>query len=323
MERVDGSSDGESFVYATSDNNAPSVVNVVDSTITDSTNDNTNRSDASELVVDIGTDARRDGGLDESGNEMETESLEDATDDKQASLLGRLPLIEGQSFEETRVSDSVAQCEPPDVVNHTQTDDGSEDPMTIEQSRNNETDALYTPNDTQTNSNELLERSGVEDHTQSISPTSEFQGSSNEHQSVVSMQSQSNSDSSFVVVDNGGGMLVVDAASLEESGLFYGADLSRNRNIIHEDHTPTPPPESADDVLLSENVVSEASLATVTTDGGVPSTRRRESESSNDEHRSVEQSLVESEQSSDGRSSNRTVSYFLLYLIILFLVHVY
>lgn len=60
-------------------------------------------------------------------------------------------------------------------------------------------------------------------------------------------------ESTFVMVDT---TQILDASSYEESGVFYGAGVD-NRTIVPRGHTPTPPPESGDDALTSEDVTNE------------------------------------------------------------------
>ncbi len=149
----------------------------------------------------------------------------------------------------------------------------------------------------------ISDMSRDEDNTRSISPTSELQTSitsNNDTPSICLLQSQSGSESSFVMIDENS--LLVDASKFEESGLFYGSDLQRNRGIVHEDRLPTPPPESADDVLLSENVAREMTGQRSSVTPG------NDSETSSNDRQSID-SLIE-----NTSSHKKIVGCVLLYI---------
>ncbi len=109
--------------------------------------------------------------------------------------------------------------------------------------------------------------------------------------SIQSQLTVSSSDSSYLVIDDNA--QIVDASSFEESGLFYGSDLRKNKNMVHEDKAPTPPPESALDVLLSENVANEQELVQETRPQLRVPTRIEDSDTSSDDHRSIEDTLTD------------------------------
>ena len=208
--------------------------------------------------------------------------------------------VDKQSFEEVRLSETTTVVPTPseiqnvDLSNTGSRDQRSCDQLTTENaSLNNETDqSVNTFNERDnTGTQEQLSRHPILDtplkcdHAQSISPTSELQSSitsNNITQSISSVQSQSTSDSSFVIIDDTSQL--VDASKFEEPGLFYGSDLDRNRTIVHEDRPPTPPPESADDVLLSEDVTSELARQRSVT----PKASGNDSETGSDDYRSID-----------------------------------
>ena len=139
--------------------------------------------------------------------------------------------------------------------------------------------------------------------TDSIPETRIPDNSSDLHSSIAStsahlsnsIQSQltvSSSDSSYLVIDDNA--QIVDASSFEESGLFYGSDLRKNKSMVHEDKAPSPPPESAFDVLLSENVANEQELVQETRPQlRVPTRCIEDSDTSSDDHRSIEDTLTD------------------------------
>ena len=196
----------------------------------------------------------------------------------EAMDIGRLEVSEdfvgGHSFEEERLLHETSkegelvsldlgeQCDN-DTVN--QIDRGSELGPDLSPLSNTAIDNTPQTNSNISPSDPLVScNTGNVSHAQPPSSLSDLHPNtaSGSRDSVYtsSVQSQSTttssqSDSSYVVID-GTSHLVVDASSFEESGLFYGSDL-KNRTIVHEDEPPPVPPESADDVLLSENVMSE------------------------------------------------------------------
>ena len=127
------------------------------------------------------------------------------------------------------------------------------------------------------------------DHTP---PPSDHHDSINNYTSFEDMMVQSRplSDSSFEFVEKTQQM--VDATAFESPGLLCAADSDRKHALVHQGHTPSPPPESAADVLLSENVASE--VVRPRRKGVRHKAERRDSDTHSSGQGSVEETLSES-----------------------------